>query len=146
MMKSAKYLAGALALAVGLGLGVAHAGGEAVSVSAEGGLAQAFTQVRASIGSKLSKLAKAQAAKKAPAGLYGRDHCSPYDDTMVPAYESEVGYYCKSRNPASVSCEIVGWQTVPEGEGGPVTRPVLGNCNPRGGFAGTPLEQAPQAP
>lgn len=144
MMKSAKYLAGALALAAGLGLGVAHAGSESVSASAEGGLAQAFTQVRASIGAKLAKLAKER--KQAPSGLYGRDHCSPYDDTMVPAYESEVGYYCKSRNPASVSCEIVGWRTVDEGEGGPVTRPILGSCSPRGGFAGTPLETAPQAP
>lgn len=144
MMKSTKYLAGALALAVGLGLGVAHAGGESASASAESGLAQAFTQIRASLGAKLSKLAKE--TKKAPAGLYGRDHCSPYDATMVPAFDSEAGYYCKSRNPASVSCEIVGWQTVQEGEGGPVTRPILGDCSPRGGFAGTPLEQAPQAP
>ncbi len=144
MMKSAKYLAGALALAAGLGLGVAHAGGESVSASAEGGVAQAFQQIRASFGAKLSKLAKE--TKKAPAGLYGRDHCSPYDATMVPAFESEVGYYCKSRNPASVSCEIVGWRTVQEGDEGPVTRPILGDCSPRGGFAGTPLEQAPQAP
>lgn len=143
MMKSVKYVAGAFALAVVLGLGVAHAGPERV-ITVEGGLAQAFAQVRASFSTKLAKLAKEQ--KKAPAGLYGRDHCSPYDATMVPAFESEIGYYCKSRNPASVSCEIVGWQTVNEGEGGPVTRPILGDCNPRGGFAGTPLEQAPQAP
>lgn len=144
MMKSAKYAACALALVVGLGLGVANAGPEHAIAAGDGALAQAFTQVRASIGAKLAKLAKEQ--KKGPAGLYGRDHCSPYDDTMVPAYESEVGYYCKARNPASVTCEIVGWQTVNEGEGGPVTRPILGRCNPRGGFAGTPLETAPQAP
>lgn len=144
MMKSATYVAGAFALVVGLGLGVANAGPDRVITTGESSLSLAFTEIRASIGSKLAKLAKEQ--KKVPAGLYGRDHCSPYDDTMVPAYDSEAGYYCKSRNPASVSCEIIGWRTVPEGEGGPVTRPILGNCTPRGGFAGTPLDQAPQAP
>lgn len=83
----------------------------------------------------------------APAGLYGRDHCSPYDATMEPAYDSEAGYYCKSKKPASVSCEIAGWETVNEGEGGPVLHPILGNCTPAGGWAGTPIDRdAPQAP
>lgn len=102
-----------------------------------------LTQVTERIKAKVTTPANA----KAPAGLYGRDHCSPYDATMEPAYESEVGYYCKSKKPASVSCEIVGWETVNEGEGGPVLRPILGDCDPAGGWAGTPIDRdAPQAP
>lgn len=88
---------------------------------------------------------------KVPQGLYGRDHCSPYDETMVPVNngngDGENGYYCVSRKPASVTCEIVGEKCEAESENGLVCRPVLGKCNPPGGWAGSrPSDSGPQAP
>lgn len=63
-------------------------------------------------------------------GVYGKDHCSPYDDSMVPVNggngDSEMGYYCVSKTPASVSCPIIGWQEVFESESGIVHRPIYG--------------------
>lgn len=85
--------------------------------------------------------------KAGPAGLYGRDHCSPYDEKMEPAFESEVGYYCRSKKPASVTCRVAGWVELDEGENGRVLRPVLGQCDPPGGWAGSaPVDPGPQAP
>ena len=121
----------------------AHAAGEDVKALGASSWLVSLTQVAGRIKAKVTTKANAGA----PAGLYGRDHCSPYDATMEPAYESEIGYYCKSKKPASVSCEIAGWETVNEGEGGPVLRPILGRCDPAGGWAGTPIDRdAPQAP
>lgn len=137
-------IAAALALAAVVAVaGTVRAAGEDTKALGASNWLVSLTKVAGAVKSKVAT----KAGAGAPAGLYGRDHCSPYDDTMEPAYESEIGWYCKSRKPASVSCEIVGWETVNEGEGGPVLRPVLGDCDPAGGWAGTPLDRdAPQAP
>lgn len=87
---------------------------------------------------------------KLPQGLYGRDHCSPYDETMKPVNngngDGENGYYCVSKKPASVSCEVVGQKCEIEGENGLVCRAILGKCNPPGGWAGSGRSDEPQAP
>lgn len=141
MKKSLTAAALALVAVVSL-CGAVRAAGEDVKTLGASNWLVSLTQVAGRIKTKVA----AKADARAPAGLYGRDHCSPYDDTMEPAYDSESGYYCKSKKPASVSCEIVGWETVNEGEGGPVLRPILGACNPAGGWAGTPLDPGHQAP
>lgn len=59
--------------------------------------------------------------------------------------------WAKPGGGASVTCEVVGWQDVNEGEAGVVRRPILGKCTSSwggtGGWAGTgPSNPGPQAP
>lgn len=81
-------------------------------------------------------------------GVYGVDHCSPYDDTMVPAkVYGEEGPHCVSRNPAAVICHEPRVERVFEGELGWVDRVVgCGRLTPPGGFAGPGPDQGTQAP
>lgn len=64
-----------------------------------------------------------------------------------PSQEGENGVVCRSDKPFSVTCEIAGWKKVVD-EMGERYEPVLGKCDPEGGFGGTrPGPQpAPQAP
>ena len=58
----------------------------------------------------------------------------------------ETGPRCVSDHPYSVTCEIVGWRRVVD-ENGEYLKPILGECTPKGGFAGTnPFPNQPQAP
>lgn len=136
---SMKCRVGAFALALVL---VAAVSAKADELPAVAGKAVAAVKKAA------SKIAKAQ---RGPGGIYGRDHCSPYDETMKPVNDGngdgENGYYCVSKNPASVTCKVVGTKCEQEGELGLVCRPVLGECTPRGGWAGPGTGNGgPQAP
>lgn len=70
-------------------------------------------------------------------GRWGIDHCSPWDEWMKPAeHYGEEGPHCVFKNPASVTCKVIGYEKRVD-DSGEVLWPILGDCNPKGGWAGS---------
>lgn len=141
MRHMTKAVASLLVLAVALALAApVKAGPEAAKASGQSGLAEADAAakdikdgVKKWFAAQKKRIKNNETVSQCPAGTH-------------PSYEGELGLVCRSDNPASVTCEIIGWRKVVD-EMGERLVPILGECNPKGGWAGSnPRRDEPQAP
>lgn len=109
---------------------------EAAAVKADSALSAAVANVRETLAKSWNK----KKPQTQPGGCLPGTH---------PSQEGENGIVCRSDNPSSVTCEILGYKDVVDGEMGVIRKPILGKCTPEGGWAGSkplPGSDAQQAP
>lgn len=139
-MHSKKAVVLGLAAAVLAAAGVAPArSSESESSAARSGLSRAAASVKDSMSQWLETQRQNIKSRKAP------PVCPP---GTHPSEEGEHGRVCRSDKPASVTCEIIGYEPVTD-DSGTYYKPILGKCDPEGGFAGAPRDpknDPPQAP
>lgn len=135
---AAGLLVAALAVAAVAPASAIRPGLEGTVVTSDASLANAAASIKDSIKQFLKeqrqRIKKGETVSQCPAGTH-------------PSQEGELGTVCRNDKPYSVSCEIVGWKKVTD-ETGERLEPILGECDPKGGFGGdgSPRQDPPQAP
>ena len=109
-------------VAAAMAAGPAAAGHEEQAVSARSTLSDVGSTIRESVKKWVAEQKTKPAYKRCPDGTH-------------ESWEGQEGLVCRSDKPFSVTCQIIGWEKVVD-DSGERLKPILGECDPKGGFAG----------
>lgn len=120
-------------IAAALAAGPAAAGHEDGAVSARSTLSDVDSAIREGVAKWVSHKTAERITKRCPEGTH-------------ESWEGDMGLVCRPDKSFSVTCQIIGWEKVVD-DSGERLKPILGECDPKGGFGGDGKQEVPpQAP